>query len=209
MDRTFGTVLLAVFICSGIAYADGRVLSVVSPSADEVKEPAKPAQKGSAKKTAPKTAKKTKKKVAAPAIHGGAPIQPVNGNTSQTAKAAAKTEEVKLEKEAKPAVSLMTPEPGVVLLPKQPASEKITKVEKPVPPGQVYVLFQSKPANAEVVVDGYYAGSTPLELPIKEGNHSLRLIYPGYEEWERKFNAYKGMRVNALLVEKKEAPATP
>lgn len=207
MVKTIGTVLLAALVWSGIAYADGQVLSVVSPSADEVKEPAKPAKKVSAqkppKKAAPKAAKKTKRKVAPPASQNEALVQPVGNETPKQAKADAPH---------------MASEPAVVLLPKlaaeKPASEKqtpekMTKTEKPKTPGQVYVLFQSTPPNAEVVVDGYYAGSTPLQLPIKEGNHNLRLIYPGYEEWEHKFNAYKGMRVSALMVEKKQAQATP
>lgn len=194
----FSAVLLAaILVCGGVAYADGRVLSAVSPSAEELKEPA---QKTPAKKMAKKTAKKTNRKVAAPAGHGEAPLQPVGGHAPQQPKAPG---------EAKQAAPLMVPEPKVELLSNQQAPNKTAPVEKPKNAGQVYVLFQSKPGNAEVVVDGYYAGSTPLELPIKEGNHSLRLIYPGYEEWERKFNAYKGMRVNALLVEKKQAPANP
>lgn len=211
MAKTIGAFLLAALAWSGIAYADGQVLSVISPPADEMKEPAKPAKKVSARKTpkkaAPKTvtkaAKKTKKKVASPASKNEALVQPVGNETPKQAKADAPH---------------MAPEPAVVLLPKlaaektaseKQAPEKITKTEKPKTPGQVYVLFQSTPPNAEVVVDGYYAGSTPLQLPIREGNHTLRLIYPGYEEWEHKFNAYKGMRVSALMVEKKQAQATP
>lgn len=208
--------MLAALIGSGIAYADGRVLSVVSPSAEEVKEPAKPQQKRPAKKAAKKTAKKTKRKVAAPARPGEAIVQPV---TKAAAPKKAKKAPVGKEKDkalngTQPAAPLMASEPKVEMLPNhqahpRSAEKKMTEFEKPKTPGQVYVLFQSKPVNAEVVVDGYYAGSTPLELPIKEGNHSIRLIYPGYEEWERKFNAYKGMRVNALLVEKKQVSATP
>ncbi|MBI5637211.1 MAG: PEGA domain-containing protein [Nitrospinae bacterium] len=207
MVKTIGAVLLAALVWGGIAYADGQVLSVVSPPADEMKEPAKPAKKVSAKKTpkkaAPKAAKKTKRKVAPPASQNEALVQPV-GNEAQ--------------KQAKADAPHMAPEPAMVLLPRPAAEktasekrtpEKIIKTEKPKTPGQVYVLFQSTPPNAEVVVDGYYAGSTPLELPIREGNHTLRLIYPGYEEWEHKFNAYKGMRVSALMVEKKQAQATP
>ncbi len=209
MDKTIGTVLLAALIWSGIAYADGRVLSVVSPSVEDLKEPATPTQKKTAKKVAKKAEKKSKRKVAAPASHGEAAVQPVGGHAPKKTKAPVKPEESKAVREAKPGAPLIVSEPKVVLLPKQGTPEKNTGLEKPKTPGQVYVMFQSKPGNAEVVVDGYYAGSTPLELPIKEGNHNLRLIYPGYEEWERKFNAYKGMRVNALLVEKKQAPATP
>lgn len=199
MVKTFSTVLLAALIWGGTAYADGRVLSAVSPSVEELKEPAK---KNPVNKVVKKTAKKTKRKVAAPASHAEAPLQPVGGHAPRQPKTSG-------IKDAKQAAPLMVPEPKVELLSNQQAPNKIAQVEKPKSFGQVYVLFQSKPGNAEVVVDGYYAGSTPLELPIKEGNHSLRLIYPGYEEWERKFNAYKGMRVNALLVEKKQAPATP
>lgn len=199
MIKIFSTVLLAALIWGGTAYADGRVLSAVSPSVEELKEPA---QKSPVIKTAKKTAKKTKRNVAAPASHGEAPLQPVGGHAPQQAK-------ISGTKDVAQAAPLMAPEPKVELLSNQQAPNKKTTLEKSKNFGQVYVLFQSKPGNAEVVVDGYYAGSTPLELPIKEGNHSLRLIYPGYEEWERKFNAYKGMRVNALLVEKKQAPATP
>ncbi len=213
MHKTIGMVLLAALVFSGIAYADGRVLSVVSPSVEELKEPAKaakPAHKVSAKKAAKKvtgkTAKKKGRKVAAPAKKGEAAVQPVGSGHAEKPKAPEIQSEGKDSKEAPP---LMVPKPQMVNLGKQHADEKTAKVEKPKIPGQVYVLFQSKPANAEVVVDGYYAGSTPLELPIKEGNHNLRVIYPGYDEWERKFSAYRGMRVSAILVEKKQAPATP
>lgn len=212
MIKTIGTVLLAALVGSGIAYADGNVLSVVSPPADEATGPAKPTPKPAVKKagaktpkkTAPKAAKNARKKVAPPAGKGAALLQPSGTKVAKRAK-----------KAATPAVSGEHVEAGLSHeAVEKPASEKHA-AEKIVPavknniPGPVYVVFQSNPANAEVVIDGYYAGSTPLQLPVKEGNHQLRVIYPGYEEWERKFNVYKGMRVNALLVQKKQALASP
>ncbi len=209
MHKTIGMVLLAALVWSGMAYADGRVLAVVSPSADELKEPAKPERpvhKVSTKRSTKKAAKNKNRKVAAPGTNGEAVVQPLESGHPEKENAPVAPAAGVASKETAP---MMAAEPHMVKLGKQHGIEKTAEAEKPKMPAQVYVLFQSKPANAEVVVDGYYAGSTPLELPIREGNHSLRVIYPGYDEWERKFNAYKGMRVSAILVEKKQAPATP
>lgn len=48
------------------------------------------------------------------------------------------------------------------------------------------LTVQSSPAGAEVLVDGEPAGTTPLELPIAAGEHSIVLRLPGHADEERR-----------------------
>ncbi len=183
MKRLILALLLAA-AWSQSAFADGRVLSVAPPHQEELKEPAKPSKKPAAKKET--------KKVAAPA-HQAKAMEPVNGKNGMA--------------EKKPMAEMpKMAEPAQVALPKQVAKMEQKAKQQRESGGFIYVHFDSKPSNAEVVVDGYYAGSTPLQIPVKSGNHDVKIIYPGFSEWARKVNAYKGMRLMALLEEKKEAP---
>jgi hypothetical protein len=78
---------------------------------------------------------------------------------------------------------------------------------KPGGPEYNYILFESNPTNAEVVVDGFYMGNTPLELPIKDGPHDVKLSHPGFTGWNRKIMSFAGFRITAILEPAKQAEA--
>jgi S1-C subfamily serine protease len=43
----------------------------------------------------------------------------------------------------------------------------------------------SEPSGAEIYVDGKYVGSTPSKLNLTPGEHVIRVVRPGYKDWER------------------------
>ena len=43
--------------------------------------------------------------------------------------------------------------------------------------------ISSEPSGADISVDGDYAGSTPSELKLKPGPHSLKITKKDYEPW--------------------------
>jgi len=64
---------------------------------------------------------------------------------------------------------------------------------------RVNILFESDPPNAELVINGLYVGSTPVQVPLRDGVHNVRMGFIGYIGWERQIKAYKGLRVFATL----------
>jgi outer membrane biosynthesis protein TonB len=67
-----------------------------------------------------------------------------------------------------------------------------------------YILFESKPTGAEVLVDGFYMGNTPVQLSIVDGKHSVKLVRPGFSKWEKRVVTYAGFRIFAALEETKK-----
>ncbi len=59
----------------------------------------------------------------------------------------------------------------------------------------------SEPAGAEIYVDGRFLGSTPSKLRLSPGEHTLRIVRPGYKDWERKVLVERATEpsFNALL----------
>jgi len=49
------------------------------------------------------------------------------------------------------------------------------------------------------MVNGLYVGSTPIQIPLYDGVHNVKVVAPGYTLWERQIKAYQGLRVYALL----------
>ena len=80
-----------------------------------------------------------------------------------------------------------------------------TKGQQVVQEVTVTVHFESDPSGADVVVDGIYCGATPLDLPIKEGVHVIKIAKGGYIPWENKVKVFQGMQpINVSL-----APVPP
>ena len=49
-------------------------------------------------------------------------------------------------------------------------------------PGSLQVL--SRPAGAQVILDGQIVGKTPLTIPdVSAGSHDVRLELPGFNRW--------------------------
>lgn len=173
---------------SPLSYADGRD-TVEKPKTAAAKKSAKPAKKISKPvtgKPAPKRSPKVKRIVKQPA--------PADAKTVIEPK---KNPAVKAEKK-----------PGENNPPKPMTVSRVIAEPKPAPaPMEIMVMFESKPSNAEVVIDGFYAGSAPIQLPLKDGPHGVKIIYPGYGAWEKQIKPFKGMRVTALLEEVKPVVA--
>lgn len=73
-------------------------------------------------------------------------------------------------------------------------------VERPAPaeraaagPGSLQVV--SRPAGAQVVVDGRAVGTTPLLLPtVPSGRHDVRIELPGFRRWATSVEVSAGAR---------------
>ncbi len=59
----------------------------------------------------------------------------------------------------------------------------------------------STPDGADIEVDGNFLGSTPSELSISEGEHTIQIKKAGFKPWERKLQASAGsaVRISAEL----------
>ncbi|MBI5179573.1 MAG: PEGA domain-containing protein [Nitrospinae bacterium] len=158
------------------------VFALSAPVMADGRDETEKTKKAAAKKTG---AKKTSKK---PAKAKSVVKKPAKVNNAQTVQPLAKKN-------------------AVAAMPASHEAKTAKAAVKPAPPAEAFVLFESKPANAEVVIDGFYSGSTPIQLPLKEGKHKIKLVYPGYQQWERQIIAYRGMRLFAQMEEIKTETA--
>ena len=55
-----------------------------------------------------------------------------------------------------------------------------------------YLSVSSTPKGASVYIDGKYKGTTPLNIKLPVGKHTLKLMYPGYENHEKPINIQQG-----------------
>ena len=65
------------------------------------------------------------------------------------------------------------------------------------------VLFESNPSSADVVINGLYVGSTPVQIPLMDGVYNIRIMLSGHALWEQQVKAYQGLRVSAVLQQPK------
>lgn len=80
-------------------------------------------------------------------------------------------------------------------------TETKTESEKP-PPAEVVVKVTSKPSGAAVALDGEEQGTTPAELKVKPGPHTVRVHRKGYKDHEEVLEVKAGgdaVTVNADL----------
>ena len=54
------------------------------------------------------------------------------------------------------------------------------------------VMFQSIPGEAEVYVNGDFRGTTPLNLRLTAGTHTVALRLKGYATWQRELVVVAG-----------------
>jgi hypothetical protein len=75
-------------------------------------------------------------------------------------------------------------------LQKEPASAIANSSDQQAAPlasvTAVTVEITSEPSGAEIYIDGTFNSSTPAKLSLSLGEHSIRVIRPGFKEWERK-----------------------
>jgi len=54
------------------------------------------------------------------------------------------------------------------------------------------VQISSNPDGAEINIDGDYAGTTPSQIKVKAGTHSIRISKKGLQPWERSIKVEAG-----------------
>jgi hypothetical protein len=61
--------------------------------------------------------------------------------------------------------------------------------------------FTSTPPGAEITLDGNYVGSTPSEINLSTGTHTVVLSMPGFAQWKRDLTVMPGsdLTVGAIL----------
>jgi hypothetical protein len=72
---------------------------------------------------------------------------------------------------------------------------------QPAKAEKVKCSFASTPAGAEITLDGKYVGSTPSEIAVGAGNHTVIFSLPGFGEWKRDLTVIAGseLTVSAIL----------
>jgi len=58
------------------------------------------------------------------------------------------------------------------------------------------VVITSEPMGAEIEIDGSFYGHTPVELPLSEGEKTIRITLKGFHPWERKLRVVHGAQQN-------------
>ncbi len=70
--------------------------------------------------------------------------------------------------------------------------------------------IDSTPPGADIEVDGSFVGSTPSEVQVTEGDHTVVVKKPGFKNWERKLKASAGNSVHiGAELEKADTPSAP
>ena len=61
--------------------------------------------------------------------------------------------------------------------------------------------FTSTPPGADIMLDGKYVGSTPSEIAVSSGAHTIVFSAPGFTQWKRDLTVLPGseLSVNAVL----------
>ena len=65
----------------------------------------------------------------------------------------------------------------------------------------------STPPGADIEVDGSFVGSTPSEVQVAEGDHTVVVKKSGFKNWERKLKSSSGSSVSLNAeMEKADTP---
>ena len=56
--------------------------------------------------------------------------------------------------------------------------------------------IDSSPPGADVEVDGSFVGSTPSDIQVAEGDHTIAVKKSGFQNWERKLKSSAGSSVH-------------
>ncbi len=85
-----------------------------------------------------------------------------------------------------------------------PATEPPKAVPASASEGPATVAITCIPDGAEIFVDGTFVGSTPANLKLSPGKHTIRITQFDYKDWSREIGVQSGSetRVVATLVKK-------
>ncbi len=64
--------------------------------------------------------------------------------------------------------------------------------------------FSSTPPGAEITLDGKYVGSTPSEIAVSAGTHSVVYSMPGFVQWKRELTVLSGSALTVSAILQKE-----
>jgi PEGA domain/Clp amino terminal domain, pathogenicity island component len=66
----------------------------------------------------------------------------------------------------------------------------------PLQTSDPFVVITSEPLGAEIEIDGAFYGNTPAQLPLPEGEKTIRLTLKSFQTWERKLQVLDGASQN-------------
>lgn len=96
----------------------------------------------------------------------------------------------------------------------QPAGQSIPTAMKPTLgveqaeqklSGELGVVNINSYVPARIYVDGQYSGTTPRTVTLTAGNHHIRLMADGYEDWGRRVRLKSNQQVGVMASLKKKA----
>jgi hypothetical protein len=70
----------------------------------------------------------------------------------------------------------------------------------------VRCTFSTTPAGADISLDGKYVGSTPSQITISTGAHTVVLTLPGFAPWKRDLTVLPASELNVSAVLQKQQP---
>lgn len=74
-------------------------------------------------------------------------------------------------------------------------------------PVSAKLQIESTPPGADIEVDGSFVGSTPSEVQVAEGDHTVVVKKSGFKDWERKLKSSAGSSVHiSAEMEKADTP---
>jgi hypothetical protein len=69
-------------------------------------------------------------------------------------------------------------------------------LDQNVGPVSARLQIESTPPGADIEVDGNFVGSTPSEVQVAEGDHTVVVKKSGFKNWERKLRSSSGSNVS-------------
>ncbi len=69
-------------------------------------------------------------------------------------------------------------------------------LDQNVGPVSARLQIESTPPGADIEVDGNFVGSTPSEVQVAEGDHTVVVKKSGFKNWERKLKSSSGSNVS-------------
>jgi hypothetical protein len=63
-------------------------------------------------------------------------------------------------------------------------------------PTSAKMQIESDPSGADIEVDGGFAGNTPSDVQVEEGDHTITVKKAGFKDWERKMRVGAGSSVH-------------
>jgi hypothetical protein len=123
-------------------------------------------------------------------------------NWAGRATAASESPQANVSPQSSSSPSVAPTSPNVVTAPVPAKSESPSKTQATAGTSGVSATLEisSTPSNADIDLDGAFAGNTPSSLGVAPGEHNVRIAKNGYKPWERKLRSLSGtVRIAAEL----------